>query len=302
MHALPAPTAVIADDERLMREQIIARLKEAWPELSIVGEASNGREAVAIVQSLEPDIVFLDISMPGMDGIQAAQALAGQAHVVFVTAHDQYAVSAFEHGAIDYLLKPAEPDRVALTCQRLRARLTQKPDPMNDLLAQLSQRLGAGGLKPREYMRWVQASVGANIRMIPTSDILFFRAEDKYTRVQTRGLEALIRKPIKELIDELDPEEFWQIHRGTLVNVATSSVRPATHRCRSKTAPYLPGGKRPAADAAVAEQAAEARARRPSEELSRYAKLRTFGAAQMKRWFGSSFALWHPHESVRRAL
>src|SRR6184192_4607503 len=145
MHPSPAPTAIIADDERLMREQIVDRLKEAWPELLIVGEASNGREAVAMVQSLEPDIVFLDISMPGMDGIQAAQALAGQAHVVFVTAHDQYAISAFQHGAVDYLLKPAsaDPERVALTCQRLRARLKEAPDPMNDLLAQLSQRLGA---------------------------------------------------------------------------------------------------------------------------------------------------------------
>jgi len=219
MQPLAAPTAVIADDERLMREQIIDRLKEAWPELLIVGEAGNGREAIALVQSLEPDIVFLDINMPGMDGIQAARALAGRVHVVFVTAHDQYAISAFEHGAVDYLLKPAEPERVALTCERLRARLKQEPDPMNDLLAQLSQRLGAGGLKPREYMRWVQASVGANIRMIPTGDILFFRAEDKYTRVQTQGFEALIRKPIKELIDELDPDEFWQIHRGTVVRV-----------------------------------------------------------------------------------
>jgi DNA-binding LytR/AlgR family response regulator len=219
MDRLPAPTAVVADDERLMREQIIARLKEAWPELLIVGEAGNGREAVAIVQSLEPDIVFLDISMPGMDGIQAAQALAGRAHVVFVTAHDRYAISAFEQGAVDYLLKPAEPERVALTCQRLRTRLRQDPDPMHDLLAQLSQRLGTGGLKPREYMRWIQANVGASLRMIPTSDILFFRAEDKYTRVQTRSFEALIRKPIKELIEELDPDEFWQIHRATVVRV-----------------------------------------------------------------------------------
>ena len=219
MHPLPAPTAVVADDERLMRDQIIARLKAAWPELLIVGEAGNGHEAVAMVQSLQPDIVFLDISMPGMNGIEAAQALAGQAHVVFVTAHDQYAIRAFEQGAIDYLLKPAEPERVALTCQRLRERMRQAPDPMNDLLAQLSQRLGAGGLKPREYLRWVQANVGASIRMIPTSDILFFRAEDKYTRVQTQGFEALIRKPIKELIDELDPDEFWQIHRATVVRV-----------------------------------------------------------------------------------
>ncbi len=219
MQSQPAPTAVVADDERLMRDQVIARLKEAWPELLIVGEAGNGREAVDMVRSLEPDIVFLDISMPGMDGIEAARALAGQAHVVFITAHDQYAISAFEHGAVDYLLKPAEAERVALTCQRLRARLRQEPDPMHELLAQLSQRLGTGGVKPREYMRWVQASVGANIRMIPTTDILFFRAEDKYTRVQTQHLEALIRKPIKELLEELDPAEFWQIHRATVVRV-----------------------------------------------------------------------------------
>ena len=234
-----APSAVVADDERLMREQIIDRLKEAWPELLIVGEASNGREAIAMVQSLQPDIVFLDISMPGMDGIETAQALAGRAHVVFVTAHDQYAISAFEHGAIDYLLKPAEPERVALTCQRLRERLKQAPDPMNEVLEQLSQRLGAGGLKPREYMRWVQASVGANIRMIPTSDILFFRAEDKYTRVQTARFEALIRKSIKELLDELDPEEFWQIHRGTVVRV--DAVDQVSRNLAGKQVVHLKG-------------------------------------------------------------
>jgi DNA-binding LytR/AlgR family response regulator len=241
MHAEPTPTAVVADDERLMRVQIVARLKEAWPELVIVGEAGNGREAVAMVQSLEPDIVFLDISMPEMDGIQAARALAGQAHVVFVTAFDQYAIKAFDQGAVDYLLKPADPERVALTCQRLRTRLSQKPDPMNDLLEQLSQRIGVGGLKPREYMRWVQASVGANIRMIPTSDILFFRAEDKYTRVQTSGFEALIRKPIKELIDELDPEEFWQIHRATLVRV--DAVEQVSRNFRGKQIVHVKGSE-----------------------------------------------------------
>ena len=239
MSSPPAPTAVVADDERLMREQIIGRLKEAWPELSIVGEAANGREAVALVRSLEPDIVFLDISMPEMDGIQAAQALAGEVHVVFVTAHDEYAIRAFEQGAIDYLLKPAEPERLALTCERLRARLEDAPDPMSDLLAQLSQRLGGGTLKPREYMRWVQASVGANIRMIPTSDILFFRAEDKYTRVQTTSFEALIRKPIKELIDELDPNEFWQIHRATVVRV--DAVEQVSRNFRGQQTVHVKG-------------------------------------------------------------
>jgi DNA-binding LytR/AlgR family response regulator len=219
MHAKPAPTAVVADDERLMREQIAGSLKAAWPELLIVGEAVNGREAVAMVQSLEPDIVFLDISMPEMDGIKAAQALAGKVHVVFVTAYDQYAVRAFDQGAVDYLLKPSDPERVALTCRRLRERLQHKPDTMEHLLEQLSQRLGSGGLKPREYLSWVQASVGANLRMIPTSDILFFRADNKYTRVQTETIEALIRKPIKELVDELDPSEFWQIHRAIVVRV-----------------------------------------------------------------------------------
>ena len=234
-----APTAVVADDERLMREQIVGRLKEAWPELLIVGEAANGREAVALVQSLEPDIVFLDISMPEMNGIEAARALGGGAHVVFVTAYDEYAVSAFEQGAVDYLLKPADPERVALTCQRLRERLQHKPDPMHDLLEQLSQRLGTGAVKRREYLRWVQASVGVNIRMIPTSDILFFRAEDKYTRVQTAGFEALIRKPIKELIDELDPDEFWQIHRSTVVRVDT--VKEVSRNFRGHQVVHIKG-------------------------------------------------------------
>jgi len=158
-------------------------------------------------------------ALPILDGLRTAKALAGRAHIVFVTAYDQHAIEAFEHGAVDYLLKPVEPERVAITCQRLRERLEQKPAPMDALLAELSQRLGGGSLAAPQYLRWVQASVGANIRMIPTGEILFFRAEDKYTRVQTESLEALIRKPIKELIEELDPKEFWQIHRSTVVRV-----------------------------------------------------------------------------------
>jgi len=239
MSAKSNPTAVVADDERLMRDQLVAALKDAWPELQIVGEASNGREAIAMVRSREPDIVFLDIRMPEVDGIQAAQTLAGAAQVVFVTAHDQFAIDAFRQGAIDYLLKPAEPARVALTCQRLRDRLQHKPEPMEDLLSQLASRLGSGSIKPREYMRWVQASVGANLRVIPTSDILFFRAEDKYVRVQTGKLEALIRKPIKELIDELDPEEFWQIHRAVVVRV--DAIEQVSRNFRGNHVVHLKG-------------------------------------------------------------
>lgn len=219
MTTTSVPTAVIADDERLMREQLISRLKVAWPELAIAGEATNGREAIAMVRSLEPDIAFLDIRMPEVDGLQAAAALSDLAHIVFVTAYDEYAVRAFDEGAVDYLLKPVEPERLVRTCQRLRGKLRQAPAPMDSLLRELSQRLGTGTIAPREYLRWVQASVGSAIRMIPTSDVLFFRAEDKYTRVQAKGFEALIRKPIKELLDELDPNEFWQIHRSTVVRV-----------------------------------------------------------------------------------
>jgi DNA-binding LytR/AlgR family response regulator len=195
MRAKAVPTAVVADDERLMRDQIVDRLKQAWPELVVVGEAGDGREAIALVQSLRPDIAFLDISMPELDGIEAARALSGKCHIVFVTAHDRYAIEAFEQGAVDYVLKPAEPERLALTCRRLRERLEQAPPAMDDLLATLTQRLAGAAQHP--YLRWVQASVGATIRMIPTSEILFFRAEDKYTRVRTARFEALIRKPIR---------------------------------------------------------------------------------------------------------
>jgi DNA-binding LytR/AlgR family response regulator len=241
MRAKPAPTAVVADDERLMRDQIIGRLKDAWPELQIVGEAGNGSEAVAMVRGREPDVVFLDIRMPVMDGIEAAQALAGKAHVVFVTAYDEYAVDAFEQGAVDYVLKPADPARLALTCARLRARLDQAPDPMSGVLAQLAQRLGAGGPQRPEYLRWVQASVGTALRMIPTSDILFFQAGDKYTRVQTAGFEALIRKPIKDLVQELDPDEFWQIHRATLVRV--DAIEQVSRNFRGRQVVHVKGSK-----------------------------------------------------------
>jgi DNA-binding LytR/AlgR family response regulator len=211
--------AVIADDEPLMREQLRARLAEAWPELEIAAEARNGAEAVERVAAERPDVVFLDIRMPGMTGIEAAREIATLEHlpeVVFVTAYDQYAVSAFEQGAIDYVLKPAERERLALTVQRIRKRLTERsttPALLQETLARL-----AAKLEPPSRLRWIQASVGQHLQMIPVDDVLFFVSDEKYTRVQTAQQEALIRKPIKELMAELDPAQFWQIHRSTLVN------------------------------------------------------------------------------------
>jgi DNA-binding LytR/AlgR family response regulator len=232
------PRAVLADDERLMREQLRARLAEVWPGLQIVAEAKNGLEAVQLVEQHRPEVVFLDIRMPGLTGVEAARQIAqlpppaGEdddgwlPEIVFITAYDQYAVEAFEQGAADYVLKPAERDRLALTVERIRKRLAARavgandvaaPPPLQQLLHQLQARMSPNRTPPR--LKWIQASVGATIQMIPVDEVLFFVSDEKYTRVQTAQVEALIRKPIKELVDELDPEQFWQIHRSTLVNV-----------------------------------------------------------------------------------
>lgn len=215
-----APTALIADDEAPMREQLRARLREAWPGLQIVAEAANGVEAVELAARFKPQIAFLDIRMPGMGGIEAARQLYNRCHIVFATAYDQYAVDAFEHGAIDYLLKPVTAERLATTCERLRRRLPQAPQDIGSQLAQLSSLLQQQGASPkRSYLRWIQAQVGGSLRMISTREILFFQSDEKYTRVQTATAELLIRKTLKELADELDPDEFWRIHRSTLVRV-----------------------------------------------------------------------------------
>jgi DNA-binding LytR/AlgR family response regulator len=214
-------TAIIADDERLMREQLRARLSDVWPELQIVAEAKNGEEAVAAVSEYRPDLAFLDIRMPSMTGIEAARAIGDACHVVFITAYNEYAVDAFEHGAVDYVLKPAESERLALTVGRLKRRLGSRPSDLGELLNKLSARLDEGGGK--SYLQWIQASVGQQIRLIPVNDVLFFTSDEKYTRVQTETFEALIRKPIKELVEELDPALFWQIHRATVVNAKAIS-------------------------------------------------------------------------------
>ena len=231
MNHATRPRAVLADDERLMREQLRARLAETWPELQIVAEARNGLEAVELVVQHRPDVVFLDIRMPGLTGVEAARRIAQLEigdddrlpEIVFITAYDQYAVEAFEQGAADYVLKPAERARLAVTVDRIKKRITSRgtPDeasapPLHQLLHQLAAKLGPGAAP--HYLKWIQATVGQSIQMIPVDEVLFFISDEKYTRVQTATVEALIRKPIKELVDELDPQAFWQIHRGTLVN------------------------------------------------------------------------------------
>jgi len=221
-------TALIADDEAPMRDLLRARLQAAWPDLRIVAEAANGVEAVELGERHRPDIAFLDIRMPGLSGIEAARRLYPHSHIVFATAYDQYALDAFEQGALDYLLKPVTAERLATTCARLRTRLQARvqadlapPQDIGQQLARLASLLeNKGAPKPQAgYLRWIQAQVGSSLRMVSTREVLFFQSDEKYTRVQTATSEFLIRKTLKELLDELDPEEFWRVHRSTLVRV-----------------------------------------------------------------------------------
>ncbi|MGB8600467.1 MAG: LytTR family DNA-binding domain-containing protein [Burkholderiales bacterium] len=210
-------TALIADDEPLMREQLRMKLAHAWPELDIVAEAKNGDEALQFLAEKKPQIVFLDIRMPGMSGLQTAQHMAGEAHIVFVTAYDQYAVEAFEHGAVDYLLKPVEAERLQTTVARLKQRLASPPQDLTSLLSKLTATLNPS--QKKETLRWIKASVGDNLRFIPVDEVLYFQSDDKYTNVYTDKHEAVIKTPIKELLDSLDAEKFWQIHRATIINM-----------------------------------------------------------------------------------
>ena len=209
-------TAVIADDEPLLRAQLRTRLGRAWPELEVVHEMENGRGVDAVIDEFAPSLFFLDIHMPGVNGLEAARAIGARAHVVFVTAFDQYAVEAFERGAIDYVLKPFNEERLSLTVARLKERLAAAPAQLEELMESLASRLVS---RSADHLRWIKASVGSNVRLIPVEEVLFFQSDEKYTRVVTQDAESLIRKPIRELLEELDPAKFWQIHRATIVNV-----------------------------------------------------------------------------------
>lgn len=212
--------AVIADDEPALTRHLSARLAALWPQLEIAGVAANGVEARDMIEYLRPDVAFLDIRMPGLSGLDVVRVLSSQARrgcrVVFVTAYDEFAVQAFEREAVDYLLKPINDERLSAAVERLRRLLATPASERSDDLVQRLQALLPG---VREHLRWVRASVGNDVRLVAVEDICYFQAIDKYTAVFTPDAELLIRIPIKELVEQLDPAQFWQVHRGTLVNV-----------------------------------------------------------------------------------
>lgn len=232
--------ALIADDEPLLLAHLKARLAAAWPELRIVAEAANGPAALRLAVEMRPDVAFLDIRMPGLSGLEVAARLAETlpaCRVVFVTAYEEHAVEAFEKAAADYLLKPVNEARLAKAVERLRATVPGSGaeaggTPAPALLEELRRLIG--GAPAKERLRWVRASVGQSVRMIPVDEVCYFQAADKYTAVFTRDGEHLIRTPLKDLLAELDPERFWQVHRGTVVN--TAQIVSARHDALGRVA------------------------------------------------------------------
>jgi DNA-binding LytR/AlgR family response regulator len=205
--------AIIADDEQHIAQDLSRRLALLWPELQIVAVLHDGMAAAQALQEIKPDIAFLDIRMPGQSGLDAARAAAEDCRVVFVTAFDDHAVQAFEQAAVDYLLKPVSDERLARCVERLQQRSIAAPDA---LLARLQQLLATQN-KP-EFLRWLRIQVGQSVRMVAVEEVCYFQSADKYTTVLTRDAELLLRTPLKDLISQLDPEQFWQVHRGTIVN------------------------------------------------------------------------------------
>ncbi|HEX8170965.1 MAG TPA: LytTR family DNA-binding domain-containing protein [Thermoanaerobaculia bacterium] len=224
------PTALIADDEPLLRDALRRQLASVWPELEIVAEARNGREAVRMFDERRPDVCFLDVHMPGLSGVDAANHIGRRAHVVFVTAYDHYAVQAFAQGVLDYLLKPVEQERLAETVSRLKERLQSSRPATNSeqLLQELAAQLANLQAAPkREPLRWIRAQAGKTLRLIAVDDVDFLRADAKYTIVGWRdggkAAEAVVRTPVKELLEQLDPDHFVQVHRSVVVNLRSIS-------------------------------------------------------------------------------
>jgi DNA-binding LytR/AlgR family response regulator len=220
-------TALIADDEPLLRERLRELLQKLWPELNIVAEAANGKQAEKLIAEHAPDVAFLDIKMPGQTGIEVAQGIETKTRVVFVTAYDEFAVQAFEREAIDYVMKPVNEARLAQTIARISNALAQQEHPpeIAALLNLLAQRVPthkhAGSATPEKKtpLRWIRASRGDTTFQIAVDEVLFFQSDDKYTVVNTLNGEHLIRMALTELLQSLDQEQFWQVHRGTVVNI-----------------------------------------------------------------------------------
>jgi len=238
------PTALIADDEPLLRKSLTRLLAQAWPELDVVIQARNGREAVDRFEAQRPDICFLDVHMPGLSGVEAARFIDRRAHLVFATAYDQYAVQAFEQGALDYLVKPVEPARLADTVARLQERLraAQPAADIEALLEDLAARLHKKTAPAP--LRWIHASVGQALRLIASDEIDFLRSDEKYTRIAWRGdegkpNEALIRTPLKDLVAQLDPTQFVQVHRAVVVNLR--AIRHVTRSANETAHIHLKG-------------------------------------------------------------
>ncbi len=214
--------AIIADDEATLRNYLEEKLSAAWPELAIIGEAGDGEAALRLIAEQKPDIAFLDIKMPGISGIEVARRIAGSCAVVFITAHNKYAVDAFESEALDYVLKPVTEDRLNKTVKRLKERLSSSA-PAPDVAAVIEKVASALEQAPR-HLQWIKAQHKEGVRLIPVGDVYYFRATDKYTVVRTKDGEHLIRKTIKELENELDPEQFWRVHRAAIVNARAIHV------------------------------------------------------------------------------
>lgn len=217
------PTAVIAEDEPPLRRELKDALTSLWPDLEIIAEAADGLQAIQALETHRPDVVFLDIQMPGVTGLDVARVASRRCHVVFVTAYDQYAVAAFEQGAVDYVLKPFVTARLAVAIARVRERMSSAPADLEGLLRTLAGR----GEPAKRYLRWITLAQGRTVRLITVDDISYFQADNKYTVAVTASAQSLINKTIRELLDELDPDAFRQIHRGIVVNI---NAIAAVHR------------------------------------------------------------------------
>lgn len=264
----PSVTAIIADDEALLRHHLDKSLAEVWPELEIVSKAQNGLEAMQSIQQLKPDVAFLDIRMPELDGISLAKQLNkldSPPLIVFITAYDEYAVKAFEHNAMDYLLKPINEERLLATCQKVQARLsssqTQTGNPLEQpditaLMAQLQQLSQSSSQQNKQqYLTWLKASVGEDIHLIAVDDVAYFKAEDKYVSIFKKGQgssleEYILRVSLKELIAQLNPDEFWQIHRSVVVKV--SAIDKVKKGLSGQMSAYVSGEKLPISRASQA--------------------------------------------------